>query len=219
MRKLQKNEIVNAIHAVGLDPRQFDLEDGDGQFCIKHKWTLSCFTIRSKGMYDDASYVVGDSIEWPINECSWQTILPRISGWLKEVKSDLETPDLWADLQREARLLDATFEDVTENTLFTLVEQNEIKTRVQALAEHMRRTYSLSAPQMQAMDAKLDYLIEAARFFGRKDWLILCAGAIFGYIIIALLPPEAAHDMFLSLLRAVGHLYGQPPELPTLLAT
>ena len=111
----------------------------------------------------------------------------------------------------------AISDDVTENTPFTPDEQNEIAARLQALAEHARRTYSLSAAQMRALDTKLDYLADAARRLGRKDWLNVCAGAILGYILSASLPPEAARDMFLGLARAIGHLWGLPdlPMLPS----
>jgi hypothetical protein len=216
LKKWQKNEIVKAIQAVGLDPLVFDLQDDDGEVRIKHKWSPSCFTVRDDGAHYGAYSVVGDGPEWPVGAYSWGTIFPRISTWLKDVKRDLETPDLWAELQRDAELLHVvTSDDVVENTPFTPDEQNAIAARLQALAEHAQRTHSLSAAQMRALDAKLDYLLTAARRLGRKDWLNVCAGAILGYILTASLPPEAARDMLLGLLRAIGHLYGLP-DLPML---
>jgi hypothetical protein len=69
---------------------------------------------------------------------------------------------------------------------------------------------------MQALDVKLDYLINASRRLGRKDWLNVCAGTILVYILTASVPPEAARDMFLGIMRAIGHLFGlpDPPMLP-----
>lgn len=217
LQKWQSNLFVEAIQGVGLDPRNFDLTDDDGEIRIKHRWSPSCFTIRSNGLSIVALYVVGDGPEWPIAAQSWVTLPPRINYWLKEVKRDLETPDLWAELQRDDRLLfRATFDDVTENSSFTLDEQNEIATRLRALGEHAKRTYSLSAAQMRAVDAKLDYLVNAARRLGRKDWLNICAGAILGLILVVALPPEAARGILLGLLQTIGHLYGlpEPPMLP-----
>jgi hypothetical protein len=213
--KWMKNDIFQAIQTVGLDPKEFDLEDDGDEARIKHKWSASCFTVDRKAGNYAARYVVGDGPEWPTDASSWQASASRISTWLAEVKRDLETPDLWAELQREAKLLGANADDVAENTPFTPDEQKEIAVRLRALAEHARRTYSLSAAQMRALDAKLGYLVDAARRLGRKDWLNVCAGAILGYILTALLPPEAARDMFLGLLRAIGHLYGLP-DLPML---
>lgn len=217
MQKWKKNEIFEAIQAVGLDPKEFDLEDADGEVRIKHKWSTSCFTLGDDPSHYVGRYVVGDGPDRPFEAYSWQAIIPRISRWLGEVKGDLETPDLWVELERDARLIfGATSDDLAANTPFTPEEQTEIAARLQTLAEHARRTNSLSAAQMQALDAKLDYLVNASRRLGRKDWLNVCAGTILVYILTASVPPEAARDMFLGILRAIGHLYGlpDPPMLP-----
>jgi hypothetical protein len=68
---------------------------------------------------------------------------------------------------------------------------------------------------MRALDAKLDYLVNAARRLGRKDWLNVCAGAILGFILAVALPPDAARGILLGLLQTIGHLYGlpEPPML------
>jgi hypothetical protein len=177
MQKWKKNEIFEAIQAVGLDPKEFDLEDADGEVRIKHKWSTSCFTLGDDPSHYVGRYVVGDGPDRPFEAYSWQAIIPRISRWLGGVKGELETPDLWVELERDARLFfGATSDDLAANTPFTPEEQTEIAARLQTLAEHARRTYSLSAAQMQALDAKLDYLVNASRRLGRKDWQRLCWG-------------------------------------------
>jgi hypothetical protein len=115
-----------------------------------------------------------------------------------------------AGLEGEAELLRTASEGVSENTPFTSEEQKEIAARLAVWAAHAQRTHSLSSAQMQSLQMKLDYLNEASRRFGRKDWLNLCAGTIISYILTASLPPDAAREMFLGVLRAVGHLYGLP---------
>jgi hypothetical protein len=214
--KWKKNEIFKAIQEVGLDPKEFDLKNNDSEVRIQHKWSMSCFTVVPDPSHYVGSRVVGDGVDWPIDLYSWESLIERIRSWLEDVKRDLEMPDLWAELQRDAQLLFGAPSDDTENTPFTPDEQNDIAARLQALAEHARRTYSLSAAQMRTLEAKLDYLADAARRLGRKDWLNVCAGAILGYILTASLPPEAARGMFLGLLQAVGYLYGLPdmPLLP-----
>jgi hypothetical protein len=199
--KWMRNDIFQAIQAVGLDPKEFDLEDDGDEAQIKHKWSASNFIIARKSGHYSSRYVVGDGPEWPADTYSWQTAASRASMWLAEVKRDLETPDLWAELQREAQLLGANAGDVAENTPFTPDEQKEIVARLRALAERAQRTYALSASQMRALDAKLN----------------VCAGVMLGYILTALLPPEATRDIFLGLLRTIGHLYGLPhlPMLPS----
>jgi len=137
--------------------------------------------------------------------------MPRVSTWLKEVKQDLDTPDLWAELQRDAQLIGVGFNKVTDNTPFTADEQIEIAARLQKLAKSARDTYSLSQEQIRALDAKMDYLITAAGRLGRKDWLTVYIGAILSFILGAALPSESVHGLLLTSLRAMGLLY---PELP-----
>ena len=215
VQKWQKNEIFEAIQAVGLNPREFDLENDGAEVRVRHKWSASCFTIGGGPGHYVCANIVGDAPTFgPLDAFSWQAVLPRIRRWLEDVKRDLETPDLWAELQRQAELFGASSEDVIENTPFNQGEQNVIAERLQELAEHASRTYSLTAAQMRVLEAKLDYLVNAARRLGRKDWLNVCAGVILGYILAASLPPEAAHNMFLGLLQAIGHLYGFPALPP-----
>ena len=142
--------------------------------------------------------------------CGWQSLMPRLSMWLGEVKRDLETPDLWAELQREAKLLGVGSSELIENTPFTPDEQKEIAKRLNELAKYLKLTYSLSQAQMKALDEKVDYFIEASNRVGRKDWLNIFIGGIFGYILSAAVPTESARNIFLSSLRAIGLLY---PEL------
>jgi hypothetical protein len=216
LQKWQTNQIFEAIQKVGLDPQGFYLENNDAEVSIKHKWSASYFTIVPDPSHYVGRCVVGDGMDWPIDNYTWQSLVTRISSWLEEVKRDLEMPDLWAELQRDSQMLfGADSDDVAENRPFTQAEQNEIAAQLRALAEDARRTYSLSATQMRALEAKVDYLVNAARRLGRIDWLNVCAGAMLGYILNASLPPEAARGMLSALFRAIGHLYGLP-DLPML---
>ena len=209
LRKWQRNEILEAIQGVGLAPREFNLEDGDAETRIKHKWSESYFIVGGNAGHYVGHYVVGDASDWPYEVYSWETLMPRISRWLEEVKHDLETPDLWAELQREAALLGGASNEAKENTPFTTDEQKEIMGRLQELAEHLRR--SLSEPEIQILDAKLDYLIDAAGRLGRIDWRNAFVGVALSYIVMLALPPESARSIFqtfVTLLRAISHFYG-----------
>ena len=173
LEKWKKNNLVETMQTVGLDPLQFELEENDGgQVRIKHKCSPSCFTFRYDGGLITGSSVVGDGLEWQIvPSSSWQALLPRITTWLQEVKCDIETPDKWAELQKKARLLSAAPESIIENTPFTPDEQNQIADQLQFMVERARRTYSLSEAQVKALNEKLDYVVDASHRLGRKDWL------------------------------------------------
>jgi len=211
LQKWHKNEIFKAIQTVGLDPRNFDLNDSGAEVRIKDRSSASCFIVRRESGYYVGQYVVGDGPVWPYSPCSWDTLLPRVSGWLEEARRDLDTPDLWAELQRETKLLGAGSNAVTENTLFTVEEQKQIAERLRELAKHVSHMHSFSGAQIEALEEKLDYLVDASGRLGRKDWLNAFIGATLGYILGAALPPESARIIFQTFLRAIGLLY---PELP-----
>lgn len=162
LQKWQKNQLFEAIQGVGLDPREFDLEDGDAAVRIKHKWSESYFIVGGNAGHYVGRYVVGDAPDWPYEVYSWEALIPRVSSWLGEVKRDLEMPDLWTELRREAELLGGASTETSENTPFTPEEQKEIARRLRELAEHLRRSYSLSEAQMQILNEKIDYVVDAA---------------------------------------------------------
>ena len=136
--------------------------------------------------------------------------MPRVSWWLQEVKQDLDTPDLWAELRHETELLEAGSNKVIENTLFTLEEQREIARRLNKLEEDVRRALSLSGPQTQVLHERIDYLVEASNRLGRKDWLNTFIGVTLSFVLTAALAPEAARALFRTFFRAIGLLY---PEI------
>jgi hypothetical protein len=211
LQKWHRNNIFEAIKEVALDPREFDLKDSGAEVRIKHKWSESCLIVRRESGYYAGQSVVGDGPVWPYSPCSWQTLIPRVSTWLEEVKRDLETPDLWAELQREGELLRVGSNEVTENTPFTPEEQREIARRLKKLAKHVRKTQPFSQMQMQALDEKLNYLVDASGRLGRKDWLNAFIGVTLAFMLGTALPQESARTIFMTFLQAIGLFY---PELP-----
>jgi hypothetical protein len=212
LQKSHRNDIVEAIQAGGLDPRHFNLNDSGIEARWKHKWSASCFIIGGGAGHYVGQRIVGDSpAAWPYEVYSWQALMERVRTWVQDVKRDLDTPDLWAELQRETKLLGAASNAVTDNTLFTAKEQKQITERLRELAEHVSHMHSFSGPQIEALNERLDYLVDASGRLGRKDWLNAFIGVALGYILVTALPPESARTIFQTFLRAIGILY---PELP-----
>jgi hypothetical protein len=162
--------------------------------------------------------VVGDSaLLWPYEAFTWTKVPEKVRQWAEEVKRDVDTPDLWADLQREREILAGARYEAVENTLFTLDEQAQIAKQLREIKEYLKKTYSLSGEQMSRVEAKLDEAEEAACRIGRKDWLLLFCGVMFTLIVTGLLPPEAVQHIILIAVHGLDHLLGgggRPPELP-----
>lgn len=214
LQKWQRNDVFEAIQAAALDPSHFDLDDVDAGVRIKHRWSESYFVVGGDPGHYNGRYVVGDGPAWPYEVYSWQALTPRISGWLGDVKRDLDTPDLWAELRHDAELLGAASGETTENTPFTQAEREEITERLRALRDHVMSTYSLSEPQMRLLDEKLDYLVEAAGRLGRTDWRGVFVGVMCSWFVSAALPPASALHILITLLHSTGHFYGFP-QLPS----
>jgi hypothetical protein len=155
LQKWQTNEIFKGIQSVSLNPQEFEFEDSGAEARLKHKWSDSYFVIgRNAGLYV-GRHVVGDGFDWPYEEYSWQSLMRRFSGWVKEVKDDLDTPDLWAELRRDAELLGRISGETHGNTPFTSEEQKDIEQRLRKVEAHVRGTYFSLNPRRKPYRGRL----------------------------------------------------------------
>jgi hypothetical protein len=212
LQKWQTNKIFEAIQSVGLNPNEFEFKHSDTEALLKHKWSKSYIAIGWNAGHYVGRFMVGDGYDWPYDAYSSQSLMERFSRWVEDVKRDLDTPDLWAELQRDAQLLGGVSDEASENTPFTAEEQKDIEERLRKVEAHVKGTYSLSEPEMEGLHRKIDYLVGAAGRFGRIDWLNICVGALFGYILAVGLPVESVRPFMTDLLH---HLFEHGlPQLP-----
>jgi hypothetical protein len=217
LQKWKRNDVVEAMQAARLNPTDFNLKDSDSELQIEHKRSQSYFTVRMEsGLYVGQS-LVGDGPVWPsVPSGSWQALMPRISTWLSAVKRDLDTPDLWAELQREAEFLAVGTNELTANTPFTFEEQKQIAERLAELARNIEQMRLLSQEQMQFLQGQFKYLTDATNRMGRKDWLMLSIGVILNFFFFGLgvaLPSETARTIFRTFFTAIRVL---SPDVPLL---
>jgi hypothetical protein len=220
--KRQRNAILKSIEAADLDPRDFELAndpDGDAEARIGHGTSESYFAVRPTdgiAVGYEWNEVVGDQpvFPYPRSAHTWPDLLKRLRRWLAEVKDDIETPDLWAELQSEREMLAAAPENV-ENVPFTAEERAELATQLREIKKYATRNHSLSENQVQALEARLEYLEEAAGRLGRLDWRNAAVGAMVTFAAEMIVAPEEARRILLMILQPLGHLFGHPfPELP-----
>jgi len=189
------------------------LREGDEETTLDHRWSESHFIVGGTPGHYSGQCVVGEASPQPYKAYTWPGLMNRVNLWLGELKSDLETPDLWADLRRESETLVVAAEEPFDNTSFTADEQHEIAEQLRELKEYVKETYSLSEQAVQALEAKLEFLEVAAGRLGRTDWRALVVGTIATFILSSALPRESAREIFLTLVRSIGPVYGLP-ELP-----
>jgi hypothetical protein len=216
-QKWQRNAMFEAVAAGGLDAREYTLQYDDMEASIIHVPSASFFLLEGEAGHYTTTAVVG---EMPtlgqLDAYTWAKVEERVRRWAEDVKRDDETPDLWAELQRERKILaGACYEDV-ENTPFTSDEQAEIAEQLRQIKEYAKKTYSLTQAQMLSLNARFDELEAAAGRIGRKDWLLLFLGVMFTVIVTDLLPPEAVQHILGMALQGLDHLFGgwgRPPQL------
>jgi len=217
LEKWQRNAIFERVTEAELNPRDFELEDDGDEARVRVRGSKSIFVI---GRDRSASYRVSKAVgEGPLagyGANSWDGVMnPPLALWLSEVKRDLETPDLWAELEQQRKMLDVTTTEADENTPFTTDEQAEIAKQLAEIKTYVVQTHELSGDQTRALEGQFKYLQDAAGRMGRTDWRTAAAGVLLSAIVNAVLPGNAARDALLMLFRSVGHMFGHPmPELP-----
>jgi len=139
--KWQRNAIFEAVVAGGLDARECTLDYDDAGGRITHAPSESYFLLEGDPGHYTSTMAVSKDLPRPLEHYTWPTVEERIQRWAEEVKRDVETPDLWAQLQREREILTgARYEDV-ENTPFTSDEQAEIAEQLRQIKEFVKETY------------------------------------------------------------------------------
>jgi hypothetical protein len=175
LTKRQRNEIFKTIAASGVDPQNCTLEDPLStwrQFsaAIRHGPSLSSF--RIKGYSDKpGTYVafmrVGDTSQGRSPEGQWDTLMAALDTWAREVAYEIDTPDLWTELQQMPQILTAVQSADGSNQPFTADEQAEIWSRIDQAKDAVRRENpELTAGQISAFEKVLDEVKEATTRVG-----------------------------------------------------
>ena len=211
LRKRQRNLIVTAVEEAGFSPEEFEWQDGADESSIRHRATgASFFCGGGAGAYRIRRFTSDDPVE-ERSQLTQDGLMQQVKYWLSDVKWDIETPDLWAQVQRESEFLGAVTDEGTDNTPFTPAEQEKIAERLGELGDYVQGLYSLSASQMQLLEEKLDYLTAASSRLGRKDWRLLAIGAMTNFILAAGLPPGATGAVFQTLVGSITQILGHGP--------
>jgi hypothetical protein len=187
------------------------LDLGADETSLRHRPSGAYFVFRGVAGDYTLRYLAGDGLVEERTGLSQYRLMQQVTFWLSAVKLDIETPDLWAQLQGEAELLGSISDEAIENSPFTVAEQEKIAGQLRELKDHVTRTYALSDGQTRLLEERFDYLAAAASRVGRKDWVLMAAGVLLGYVLTAALPPEAARDILGTLLTSIGHILGHGP--------
>ncbi len=210
--KFERNAAYRTIEKAGLSLGDFKLRPrGRRHFTLTHAGgaEFKVEPVRLGLVLVEASWGEGHERERP--SVSWRLSL---WAWLRRVRREIETPDLWAEFKAEQELLDSSPADATDNTVFTHEEQAEIREQLERIRAHALSSGDFTDDELARLNAKLDKLVESSRRASRFDWHEQVVGALLGAIAGNLLPQVATLEVLQMTIRSVGHLFGQPGLLP-----
>lgn len=214
--KFKRNSIYKAVVEGGLDAAECDFAYDDTDWRVSHPPSGSYFLIRSDGGKYTTTRVVGEGPPWPSQSYTWTSVPDKVKRWAEEVRLDVDTPDLWAELRRTQRVLTGAGYEDDENTPFTPNEQAEILAQLGEIKELIERSDILSEQQMLSVEARLDVLAEAAARAGRRDWRLMFGGVILGLIVQQLVPQDVVSNIVEMVSNGLGHLFGGDGNVPPL---
>jgi hypothetical protein len=220
----QEAWVFGALADSGFDPREFDLVDtfsvarpGGTAPALIHRPTGFYFAFGRSAQHLQAEFSPGaTALVATFTGSDWNGVFATsLLDWLRYLRREIEAPDLWGELGREAQLVAG---DVSEeaNTPFSAEEQVEIRRQLQEVKQLLRGNAALGPAQLEALDARIDYLAHAVSRLGRIDWREAFVGAMLGLVLQAVVPPEAVREVLLFVARTLGRLFGGGvPDLPS----
>ncbi len=215
----QRNEVLLYIEARGLSRGDFSWRDGTSgermgvgpveRELLVHNATGTRFTFESQpGEFGAPATTIviagGDQPGVPrINEIrGWPKQIEGFGGRLDHLLSELEVPDLWADLGHNDRAVFVAVADPTvENTPFTKLERDELARVLTELTAEVKGSFALTSDSIRLLDAGVAQLIDDSQHMGRKDWLIMFIGVMVTVAVTAAIP-----HLLPILLGAFGHV-------------
>jgi hypothetical protein len=214
--KWQRNAIYESVVAGGLHAAECTFDYNGDEWRISHVPSASHFLIRGDPLRYNLTAVVGENPPWPSESSSWVTVPDKVQRWAEEVRRDVDTPDLWAELRHTREILTSAGNEAGDNTPFSPSEQTEILEKLREIKEFVKRSDSLSEARWLSVEARLDVLAAAAAQAGRRDWQLMFGGVVLGMIMQQVLPNDIVWDIMRIVGDGLGHLFGGdgPPPLP-----
>jgi hypothetical protein len=162
--------------------------------------------------------IVGGADWSHLTEAGWKQVIEGLAAWAQEVKYEVDTPDLWAELEQVPDVLTSAQAAEASNAPFTPNEQATISNRLDEVKNLVREQFELSADQLRAIDQRVDELKAASRRLGRKDWLMIFYGGLVSTFMTDAVPPGVIQTILTTVVHGIAHIFGfggPPPIIST----
>jgi hypothetical protein len=203
--KSQANDVLRAIEYFGLDPAEFRWEWTSSRYVSRQ--VVSKLTHLASGFYfvfdlSSGKNHVGifspaeDTPNAVQGSTGWQAHVAVVSSWLRNLKREMDAPDLWAAAPTPGSLLTAGVAPEIANTPFTAQEQTEISERLKDIEGRIADLQALTREQAKFVADQFDYLRGALRRQGKTDWIHTTVGVLVTAAFSIGLGGEQARNLF-----------------------
>lgn len=219
--RLKQTERLDVFHLVtnaGFDSADFKWEEkrdhesfrsnmggGDEVAVSVLRHTPTDYYMRFGAFANEFSPGTSTRIDHDKHEGTWKTRIRSCTTWLKELRKEVEAPDLWASVGQERALANAAASEGVDNNPFTPVERQIISASLNEIKTTLLSMQQFDSRQSAIIDNQFKYLDEAGQRMGRKDWLMLSFGTIVTVIVALSLTQEQGN----GILRQAGTLLHQ----------
>lgn len=143
-----------------------------------------------------------------------RVVLQLLSDWLDALKREVQTPDLWLSISKEAALFNAASSSDYENTLFTIEEKQHIAASLSEIKEYLFQTHDVAREKQEFIENRLSYLEQATERLGRFDWLNVAVGVLTNIVVGIALNPDSVRETFRIAGFLLNKLFGGQKFLP-----
>jgi hypothetical protein len=186
--KTQKNDVVEAITDRGLVPSDFDFvlqrsDRSDKKHLVEtlvHKSTQLYFKFDFHPSGNEIWATFSPGTEGQPKEVitsrNWDAQYEAFQRWLRQVKREVDAPDLWASLTRQPRLVELGASNETSNDRFNSEDRERLVKALGEMREEVGKLYTLNPVEAETIANRFNYLEDKLDEFGKKDWLNLALG-------------------------------------------
>jgi hypothetical protein len=200
----QRNYVFTAIQDSGLDPTDFDIteslsETGRKTVNLTQKTTGFYFQIQLRpvpAVSFRVSHSPGAEFLTELSNCSsWTEVTVRLGHWLSYVLRETAVPDLWDKVMKEGQLIqDAT--EQKDNAPFSQAELPKVRSALEEIKVYVTAIKDFSEEQRRIINARFDYMEEAASRMGRKDWINIVISNLLGIAFTLAFNGDSTRDLF-----------------------
>jgi hypothetical protein len=197
----QRNEILKLVSDAGLDPVDFHwhgLQGAGGYGVVAQQLEHGPSGYYFKFYLHDEGYVgqcapgraVPAEMTIPVR---WNDLVPLVGQWLKNLRREINAPDLWAEVAKVKELASAV-KTLGPDRPFTTDERTRIAERLEDIHRFLLATRKLRGGQDAFVRDRLNYLKEASGRQSREAWMLMFMGVILSFILSSIVPPEAVQE-------------------------